>query len=797
MCVTWNITTGGVYTNNTLTGITDSSKAFIFNTCNRRTSSGTSDGVAVTLDADELGAGLKLLDDKTVEFTIMQGNTSGNNKRQLGFEIWEYTGPDGGANEFKVLGQYKVDLESVESASVTVSGVTNMDKCVCFINGITHNQGADAVDGLTAIAYLTDSTTMKVVRGAGANDSTYVWVTLVEFTGSNWSVIKASVQSGNDSGTITLPSSVTDWDNAFIYHQFKANSANHVDDAIADTSAVYYQDDNVLNEVYWAFHSDHVDSVGDSIHYVYVLENPNITVYREESTSNVNDYIDYFTTLSPKPSPNETSMMVSRYTSGTGTATPRGFSYSFYSGKHARTWCVYAGNTVREVVQLIHMGTENYAQDTTTYLGKVLETLPIDSFWTYDGNFIDYGSCEYAYNYHNLSICELTTPDDDDAAFTCRGQTHCLKISGGTGETMSGNLTYMLLSNSPKANFGTKTKRTLGGWFSLSKIQELFACIYKEGGGANNIAFLIGFGNMIMGQVDQSTGGVKYVQTYGDFPLSARRPYHVALVFEAQQDVKLYVDGILQERSFNNPYDKDYHPSHTGPIVYGLDGAIDSGGPDVEYYAPERCYYSGWFNVADVLTEEEIRFNLVEYGLPALVELAEDTAANMQTDLDQYAGLDFPDYPLEIRIPKPTDSEDLVLTANGQVMHERATYHIQWLGTGTLTIKNTNGANISKYSSLFGGTVNIMNSVHVMVKVYDIATNENIEDARIYFEELGRYETSDANGEVDFYEFINSGSTLTIRIRKGSSAPYYKPYKTSGIIDGDTIRFNVGLVKDS
>ena len=791
----WGRTASGT-ANFELCNISDASKAFVFNTCNRRSAIGNADGVSNYVDADDVSCLLRIVDENTLEVKILQGGMGATNRRPIFFETWEYIGPIGGDNEFVVIGQYEVELDQIEETTVSVSGVSDYSKCVPFVSAITHTYGEDGADGLTAIAYLTDDSTLKVIRGAGANDKTVVSISLVEFTGANWTVRQAQAQSADDSGEISLPSSVGDWENAFIYHQFKANSANHVDDSISDTSAVYYQDDNVMDKVYWEFSANHADSVGDAIHYVYVVENPDITVYRDESSSNSRLYIDYFDALQTRPAKNIASMMISKYTSGTGTAYPRGWSGAIYTGKYARTWCLYEGNTVKTVAQLIQFGDDVYQPSDDTYEGSVLLNTNIDNYWPMQGNFFDIGSGEWANNFTTLDVCEFVDKDSEASAFGCRSQTQTLKVAGGTDEGMSASIQYMLMCNSPCSNFNDKTQRTLGGWFSLSKIQELYTAIYKEGGGANNIAFLVGFGNMLMAQVDQSTVETKYVQVYSDFPLGANRPYHVALVFEAQNDVKLYIDGKLQQRSFNNPYDTDVHPSHTGPQVIGIDGSIDSGGPDVQYYTPESLFISNWFNTSSIIPEEDIRFYLVEHGLPSLVEIPSGTAADMQDSLDTIAGTFLSDYPLGVRVNPCSDREDLSLVCDNITVHDSMTYHIQWLGSGTLVWKNSNGSNFSISSSLYGGEVVFLNPVMIKVYVYNAKTGVGIPDAAVYFVELDRYEITDSAGKVSFYEFLNQGDSLTVRIRKATNSPYYKPYKIQLEIPNGDIDITAPLIPD-
>jgi hypothetical protein len=208
----------------------------------------------------------------------------------------------------------------------------------------------------------------------------------------------------------------------------------------------------------------------------------------------------------------------------------------------------------------------------------------------------------------------------------------------------------------------------------------------------------------------------------------------------------------------------------------------------VSFYAISKGWYSHWCNFTEALTPSEIKSTLVEKGLPASYVISS------QADLDALANMTLPNYPLSLRIEG--DTSDLELTADNITVNPLTTYHIQWLGTGTLTFKNINGSNITISHSLNGGPINIVSQKHIVVKVVDAATNAEIEDARIYFSDFSRYETTDANGEVSIFEFISTGVELDATVRKSSTSPYYKSYHLKGTITGEENAFTVPMVKD-
>ena len=97
-------------------------------------------------------------------------------------------------------------------------------------------------------------------------------------TGSITLVADADGETGSADG-------VSDWADAFITHQFRANNLDGTNDNVADGSATYIP--NGLTTVDWAFHADHADAGtagNEGIHFVHVLEHADVVVTRFADT---------------------------------------------------------------------------------------------------------------------------------------------------------------------------------------------------------------------------------------------------------------------------------------------------------------------------------------------------------------------------------------------------------------------------------------------------------------------------------------------------------------------------------
>lgn len=151
------------------------------------------------------------------------------NTSRIDWEIWEYIGPAGAANEFKVLDQAEIG-DSVSSATIDGAAATpaDDDDVVVWITGTRHGDGATG--GALKILYTSEWVAASniprftnQVTNAGARDLSYA---VVEFTGSNWKIQRAehsySAAGSTETETITAVNGLT---RAFIHGQFRSANA--------------------------------------------------------------------------------------------------------------------------------------------------------------------------------------------------------------------------------------------------------------------------------------------------------------------------------------------------------------------------------------------------------------------------------------------------------------------------------------------------------------------------------------------------------------------------------------------
>ena len=327
---------------------------------NRKTHAGSTT-VKSNHEGDDLAGGRQL----TAVDTLTYYRESASLATNMRFEtsIWEYIGDAGGPNEFIVRGRYAIDLNgSTNSTTQTVSGVVTAADCIPFITGIMNNATSDDADSATAVAYLENATTLRVQKGSQTNN-VRVYVTLVEFTGSNWTVLHGD--SGNfsaDTGTITLrdgadgtgtATDVSAWSEALIFGQFRAdNNASNVDDAISDLWPVY-DPGTGLQSVDWTFNANHASAQGTNRCFVHVLNNSDMSVTRFQDTSNTDTETTIDITSAGVSDTSEALIVGSSTSSGTGTAYGRGWrNYFFNSATQIAHWCHRSGNTMSHEIQV-------------------------------------------------------------------------------------------------------------------------------------------------------------------------------------------------------------------------------------------------------------------------------------------------------------------------------------------------------------------------------------------------------------------------------------------------------------
>jgi len=346
--------------------VSNLNRAFVIPTNNRKTHGGIIESTS-NMDADDMSGATRLASTSSIQFSRI--SSSLNEDARFNASIIEYIGPSGGPNEFMVRERLVVNLnESTNSVDQIINGVVNKDKCIPFITGILNTSTDEGADSSTALAFLNSDSSITVRKGSNANNVT-VYITLVEFTGSNWTVLHGSSgDTGSRTGNITLrngsdgttgaPTPVSSWSNAAIFGQHIGDTnANGLNNAIADNWPLFEPNGN--STVEWEFDSDH-DSNGNNLQFVHVLsnsDNNSMRVARGNENDNNADAItdiDIFGFGAQITDLNQALIVGSSISSGGGTAYARGWrNYYFNSNTEIAAWCHRDGNSLKHSIQIL------------------------------------------------------------------------------------------------------------------------------------------------------------------------------------------------------------------------------------------------------------------------------------------------------------------------------------------------------------------------------------------------------------------------------------------------------------
>ncbi|OUS02727.1 hypothetical protein A9Q86_02640 [Flavobacteriales bacterium 33_180_T64] len=352
--------TGG--TNISFTAVSSLNNAVALANNNRKSNAGNNGGTG-NLEGDDLAGARVLTNTSTLTYYRESGSVATN--MRFNTSIWEYVGAPGGNNEMIVRGRYAVTLNgTTNSTTQALSGITNTNDCIPFITGIMNNANTDDADSGTAIAYLENATTLRVQKGSNANNVT-VYITLVEFTGSNWTVLHGD--SGNasaDTGSLTLrdgsdgtgtATDVSSWNDAIIFsHHIGDTGASGTNDAIADNWPVMDPGSNDQT-VDWTFDANH-DSAGTNRHFVHVLTNTGLNVTRYQNTSSTAGESTIDISSASLSNTSEALIIGSSRSSGTGIAYARGWrNYYLNSATQAAHWSHRSGNTMAHEIQIVDL----------------------------------------------------------------------------------------------------------------------------------------------------------------------------------------------------------------------------------------------------------------------------------------------------------------------------------------------------------------------------------------------------------------------------------------------------------
>lgn len=369
------------------------------------------------------------------------------------------------------------------------------------------------------------------------------------------------------------------------------------------------------------------------------------------------------------------------------------------------------------------------------------------------------------------------------------------------------------LANQADMNSAALDRRAVGGWFQVDSVQTPPCRVYGEGNQTSFLQIVIGFGNFVMFEIRDAGGVSTALQVISTQDLVADRPYHLLLQYEGSgfgNYFRAFLDGVLIDSVTMGATDLD---AHTGVVPTWADpnGTVGVGGDTVILVAPNNGDYSHWvsFSGADAaaLSTTDVREELFEKGALPGTTISAGTEAAMQTSLDALASSVRGDEPLNIRVETVTGDGDLTLDADDITHDSRASIHVQYMGTGTLTWRNTNGSNASIGSTPNGGAIVFATPQTVRVTVQDAATFAPVSGARVLLE-------ADSGGPLSAGTDILSGTTngsgviedtafdysadqpVTGRVRQGTSSPLYKTGSITSTITSTGLNITVLLVSD-
>jgi hypothetical protein len=370
----------------------------------------------------------------------------------------------------------------------------------------------------------------------------------------------------------------------------------------------------------------------------------------------------------------------------------------------------------------------------------------------------------------------------------CESVTHSLDVVASTSDGIDGAIfeNRRDINNGPGGN-GTSTYNYVSGtrslliWYKQAAIQNA-TCIYEQGGGTNNFAFM--GGALITFQAADAGEPFLIIQSLS--LTQANRPYCLVGVWEHHSQhagsgnrVILYVNGIAQG-TFEDTGTANF-PNHTGDITCGNSSENLKSFAETNLTSQttdKNCNYLGMFNNVS-LTQAQAR-EIFERSTFADVTIVADTVANMQTALDALSGNTYENTNCAIRILQATDATNFRLFIDNITFNADSNLEdisIQFVGTGILTVEDTNGT-VIQYTSTppevettsttytGGGSIVVVNNTK---RVTTDQTITNPQDDKIVFDGSGSNYTIDG-GIVPVIENV-SGNTVTVSLINGAPTP--------------------------
>jgi hypothetical protein len=363
----------------------------------------------------------------------------------------------------------------------------------------------------------------------------------------------------------------------------------------------------------------------------------------------------------------------------------------------------------------------------------------------------------------------------------CEGVTHSLDVVASTNPgTYGANFTSQNDINLSLSGWNTD-KRSLLIWCKQSDIQNP-TCIYEQGANVNNFALMGG----ALATFQAADAGQPFLIVQSKSLTQQNRPYLFVGVWEYHTQhagsgnrILFYINGILQgisELTGTDPF-----PNHSGGPTCGNSGdnlRSFAGTTFTSQTTEKNCNFLGMFNNIS-LTEAQCR-EIFERTTFANQTIAADTVANQQAALDAIIGTTYENENCAIRIIQATDATNYRLFVDNitfNVDPNLEDISVQFVGTGTLILENTNGT-VIKYTSTptevettsatytGGGSIVVVNNTK---RVTTDQTITNPQDDKIVFDGSGSNYTIDG-GIVPVIENV-SGNTVTVSLINEAPTP--------------------------
>jgi len=314
--------------------VPDINKAFVFIKNASDSASGGPTGNTVNGNPNDVHCGIELT--TASQLTFHKNNATTLKHRG---EVWRYRGADGGANEFISRERLSLTISAGSSSTTSsaIAGIVDRNKCVPFHNGLSTDAASTSVYQGVSIAVHINASDQVVVSRNNTISTVTVYVDVVEFVGSNWSVghgVSSSHDSSNETVTLNTDSTgaggstfdTGGWSTAFIVATMEGDSS---ETGLADNLAVVYPAAATTQVIFSVTDGDN-NARNDGTGYIHVVQNDDLIVTRGANTSVSEGNGSYGTPLALPAGANAGGLQ-SEYalewfcsTTGTGTAHARG-----------------------------------------------------------------------------------------------------------------------------------------------------------------------------------------------------------------------------------------------------------------------------------------------------------------------------------------------------------------------------------------------------------------------------------------------------------------------------------------